>query len=252
MPAYNAAQYIEKTVKSLQSQTHRAWELIIVDDCSTDSTRDIVVGLAESDKRIRLISLEKNFGGPAGPRNVGVKNARYEVIAFLDADDIWHPQKLELQLPYICEGSFSIVCSQIKDFYDDSSIKFEHIVDRRRKAISAISLRCRNQVPNSSVLIKRELILGHPFNEAMTFRAVEDYDSWLRIVGSGAKCIKLLSPLVQYRKIAGQISGSKLDMLKKVFMVHRFSNGVSLGGAILFTFTHLVGALYQRGLLKRM
>lgn len=252
MPAYNAANYIRRTIQSLQAQTYTDWELVVVDDCSKDATREVVAGFAEEDSRIRLLSLDKNFGGPGGPRNVGIQNASYEFIAFLDADDIWHPKKLEIQVPILIDRDVGIVCSQIIDFYDESTISFQDPYAFRTKVVSSISQRLRNQVPTSSVLVKRELALAHPFNEDSSYRAVEDYDTWLRILAEGSKCIKVLSPLVHYRKVEGQISGSKFEMLKKVLMVHQTADDVGALGAYFYTLTHLLGALFIRGIKKRM
>src|SRR5690606_34933711 len=93
-PAYNAAAHIASTVQSVRNQTHQDWEMIVVDDASVDSTREVVSELSTKDSRIRLISLPRNHGAPATPRNIGIQQARGKWVAFIDADDIWHPQKL--------------------------------------------------------------------------------------------------------------------------------------------------------------
>ena len=100
MPAFNAAELIGPTLESVISQSFGDWELLVVDDCSKDSTREVVQAWADKDSRIKLITLPSNFGGPAGPRNEGVRLARGQYVAFLDSDDIWHPEKLKTQVGF--------------------------------------------------------------------------------------------------------------------------------------------------------
>ena len=95
-PAYNSAKYIAQTVYSVQNQTYSNWELIIVDDCSQDRTVEIVANLAANDTRIKLIQLAVNSGSGVA-RNTALNEASGNYIAFLDADDLWKPTKLQEQ-----------------------------------------------------------------------------------------------------------------------------------------------------------
>ena len=252
VPAYNAGSLIGLTIDSVIAQSFFNWELIVVNDCSTDNTANVVDEYAKRDSRIKLIKLEENMGAPAGPRNYGVRLAEGQFVAFLDADDIWHPEKLVTQLKLLEQLRCDLVCSSVLNFYDDTNIQFRPIKNLNCISISYVRERFRNQIPTSSVIVKTKLARQFPFNEAKSYRAVEDYDTWLRMLESGVICLKIKAPLVMYRKIQGQISGSKLQMAKKVLMVHRNrSAGPSLA-SYLYTFTHLVGAFYSRVLLKRM
>jgi len=252
MPAYNATNYIERTIRSLQEQSHTHWELIVVDDCSSDGTGDLVARIAQHDQRIKLISLEKNFGGPAGPRNVGVEHARFDLIAFLDSDDIWHPQKLEEQLKLIDLNSETFICSSMTDFENDSIIEFPEISRVSVENIGFLSQSFRAKIPTSSVLLSKRLISQFPFEESPAYKAVEDFHCWLRILESGVDCKKIKEPLLYYRRSEGQISGSKLKMMKKVFMVHKNYEGRRLLTSILFTASHILGGVYFRFLKKGM
>ncbi|MBK1885444.1 glycosyltransferase family 2 protein [Marinobacter sp. DY40_1A1] len=252
MPAYNASNYIEATISSVLKQSISDWELIVVDDCSTDDTRDKVIALAENDPRIRLIALDKNFGGPAGPRNMGVRAARSDFVAFLDSDDIWHPEKLRIQLASAGNESSVFICSSMVDFSDELSLQFAPINNVASEKISYRRQSVRAQIPTSSVLISKALLLKAPFEESAAYKAVEDYHCWLRILQSVGYCLKLKAPLLYYRKSEGQISGSKVMMMKKVLMVHREFPGRSLLTAYVFTLTHVLGGLYFRFLKKGM
>ena len=252
MPAYNASQYITATVDSVLAQSESDWELIVVDDCSTDDTRDKISDFAKSDPRIRLIALEKNFGGPAGPRNVGIREARSGLVAFLDSDDIWHPDKLKIQLGVVEDVPSAFVCSSMTDFADEGSLRFEPIARVESSQVSYWQQSVRAQIPTSSVLVSKTLLLKTPFREEPAYKAVEDYHCWLRILQLVGHCVKVKAPLLCYRKSEGQISGSKLMMMKKVLMVHREFPGRSFLTAYVYTLTHVLGGLYFRFLKKGM
>ena len=98
MPSYNTAKFISKTIESVLEQTYKNWELLIVDDCSTDNTDEIVSKY--DDDRIIYLKNKKNSGA-AVSRNKALKNAKGKWIAFLDSDDLWYPTKLEEQIKYI-------------------------------------------------------------------------------------------------------------------------------------------------------
>ncbi len=92
IPVYTGENYIKQTLDSILVQTFISFEIIVVDDCSTDCTLDIICAIASKDSRIKYIQTPKNSGGPAAPRNLGIRIARGEWISFCDADDIWHPK----------------------------------------------------------------------------------------------------------------------------------------------------------------
>ena len=102
MPAYNAEKYIRGAVASVLSQTYPSWELVIVDDCSSDDTPALLDSLAEVDKRVRVIHAREN-AGVAAARNAAIAAASGSHIAFLDSDDGWHPRKLEWQMEHMEE-----------------------------------------------------------------------------------------------------------------------------------------------------
>jgi len=251
-PAYNAEDLIGSTIQAVINQTFSEWELLIVDDCSTDSTREVVDGWVSRFDNIHLISLEKNFGGPAGPRNVGVEVARGDYVAFLDADDIWHPKKLEIQVAILDSNEADFVCSKMKDFTSEEDVEFPDIGEFGLESVSFRQQSLRARIPTSSVVVRRELLKANPFRELASYKAVEDYDCWLRILQRTPECIKISTPLLFYRRIEGQISGSKLYMMRKVFMVHRKFPGRSLIDAALLTGSHVIGGIYFRHFRKGM
>ncbi|KQV78448.1 hypothetical protein ASD15_21775 [Massilia sp. Root351] len=112
IPAYNAAACIETALRSVQRQSHRDWEVLVVDDCSRDDTRDVVRRWALADDRIRLIEQPQN-GGPAVARNAGFDAACGEWIALLDADDAWAADRLASFMPYLASGRHDLLCDRL-------------------------------------------------------------------------------------------------------------------------------------------
>lgn len=103
-PAYNCEAYIGEAIESVRAQTYADWEMVVVDDCSTDGTAGAVRAYSESDPRVRYVHLPENSGAAAA-RTLAMRLAEGEYIAFLDSDDLWLPEKLERQLAFMCEGA---------------------------------------------------------------------------------------------------------------------------------------------------
>lgn len=106
MPTYKCGRFIERSIKSVQSQVYQNWELIIVDDCSKDGTVDIVLNIAKKDKRISIYQNNSNSGA-AVSRNTALRHAKGRWIAFLDSDDLWAPDKLEKQIRFMEENDYA-------------------------------------------------------------------------------------------------------------------------------------------------
>lgn len=242
-------------MESVLNQSYREWEVILVDDRSKDDTLEIAKYYSSKDSRICVTQLEKNSGGPARPRNVGISQARGEWIAFLDSDDIWHPRKLEIQIEQMRKMRFDFSCTGLLNFKTEEDIKFNEFDMLDVHVIRAFRQRLRTAIPNSSVIMRTEIALRFPLDERIELRAVEDYHCWLRILESGVDCLRIEAPLLHYRVSDTQISSGKFSQMRKVFRVHRelpFSSHWNRFYAPLFTLTHVIGAIYDRVLRKRM
>lgn len=117
-PAYNAENFICETIQSILQQTYKDWELLIVDDCSTDNTHILAKDYAEQDARIRVLRPKKN-GGVAAARNFGLEHAKGDYIAFLDSDDLWKPEKLEKQLAFMKDKDCVLSYTDFQKFNSD-------------------------------------------------------------------------------------------------------------------------------------
>ena len=113
MPSYNCGAYVEETIRSVQAQTYSNWEIVFVDDCSTDDTIKVVSEMQKQDSRIRLFQNEKNSGA-AVSRNRALSEACGRWIAFLDSDDLWEPTKLEKQVKFMEENGYAFLIPNIR------------------------------------------------------------------------------------------------------------------------------------------
>lgn len=119
MPSYNCAKFIEESIRSVQAQTYKNWEIIFVDDCSKDDTLNVVSVIKEHDSRIRLFQNDVNSGA-AVSRNNALKEVRGRWIAFLDSDDLWEPTKLEKQIDFMMKNEYSFSYTNYQEIDEES------------------------------------------------------------------------------------------------------------------------------------
>lgn len=251
MPTFNNEAHIAQAIASVQAQTRTDWELLVVNDASTDNTATVVSQIVDLDPRVRLVNLPTNYGAPAGPRNRGVEHAHGQYIALLDADDVWHPQKLDLQFNAIAATGARMVSAGLIDFVDGTQPSFTSAQRVPLQRISFTRTLLNTKTPTSTILAERQLFEQYPFNEDLRYKAREDLDCFLHMHEDIGWSIKVLHPLLGYRKNPhAQISGNKLNMIKRhYFVLSRYErrNGKILGPtAAIFTGTHFASALYHR------
>jgi teichuronic acid biosynthesis glycosyltransferase TuaG len=257
VPCYNAKAFLRSTIESVLRQSHGAFELLVVDDRSTDGSPEIVREFAARDARVRLLEMPRNAGGPAAPRNLGVANARGRWLAFLDADDLWHPRKLELQLRALAETGAVMCSTQMVDFRDEREIVVLAPPEPPRlKHITLLQQLLKYRTPTSSIVASRELMRAHPFNEDPGYKAREDTDCFIRVHESMPFSVKIAHPMVYYRQQATQISGNKFKMVSRhlnMLRKYRFRSGRGLGPmAYVYTGTHFVASLWIRWIRKAL
>ena len=174
IPAYNAKNYIRETVESALGQTYRNYEIIVVDDGSTDGTGEIL-----KDYQDRIIYLRKDNGGPASARNMGIKKSRGELIAFLDADDVWLPDKLEKQVKFLEENPQIHLLFTAVIGYEDGRVY--PVEENRLRGSIFHQLLKGNFITTSTVMVRRECLEEELFDEDRNLISVEDYNLWLRL-----------------------------------------------------------------------
>jgi len=254
MPTYNADKFIKFTIDSVCSQNYKNWELIVVDDCSTDATCDVVKSVIKIDSRVKLISLEENCGAPARPRNIGVRNSLGDWVAFLDADDVWHPKKLMLQMQAIYKYKTDFCSSEMMNFSKNNEIEFLPCNSTKLELVTFKKQLIKHITPISSVLAKKDLFCKFPFNEEDRYRAREDVECCLRIHENIKSSVKLNCTLLFYRISDDQISKSKWRMLLKNYMVlneYRTISGKGLGWKKYYYWTTQVIFSFYYRLIKK-
>ncbi len=203
--AYNAERWIEETIRSVLRQTWRDVELIVVDDGSTDATADVVRSFGES---VRL--LQKENGGSASARNAGTRAARGQYVAFLDADDLWLPTKLERQMPLFEDEPALAWCYTDAQIFESTSGRLLHQVGDLLTLHEGDVLRplLLGNFIQLSVVARREALRAvGGFDESSLHRISEDWDLWLRMAAHyPVRCVR--EPLLQIRRHTYQKSAT--------------------------------------------
>ena len=186
--SFNSEKFLKFSINSVLSQTHQDFELIIVDDCSKDKTREIINKFQKKDKRIKAILLKKNTGTAAIPRNIGAKLAKSKYLCFLDADDIWLSDKLEKQIQNINKDtilSFT-ACTYIKKdgkkYSNNFQDYFRQFLQKKLYKTICKGLYAYNFIILSSALVKKDVFLKFLFDSSKSIVGVEDLDLWLRLL----------------------------------------------------------------------
>lgn len=219
MPAYNAARSIENAIRSVVRQTFPGWELIIIDDGSSDNTVEIVRQMSVRDNRIVLYENRNNLGVSV-TRNRGLDVATGNYIAFLDSDDIWQKDKLKRQLTLLQQTNADLCYTAYEVMRKNGTLTALYQVP---KSIHYIELLKENVIGCSTVLLKRSCLGSYRFETAFFH---EDYALWLQLLKCGCIAVGINEPLVYYRK--GGRSKNKLFAAKNRWLVMRRQEKLAL------------------------
>lgn len=213
MPAYNVGQFILDSITSVLQQTFTQWELIIIDDCSTDETVKIIEGF-KSDPRIILVKNGENLGG-AGSRNKGIKLAKGRYIAFLDSDDLWGRKKLELQLHFMEQNNYGFTFTSYSTMSEEGHKKGQIEIPTKvnfSKLLKHNYIGCLTAIYDTTVFGKIYMPL---------VRKRQDFALWLELLKSFDYAYGLNVNLGSYRIRSGSLSKSKSDAFKFYWIVLR-------------------------------
>ncbi len=213
-PLYNGEQFIESTIESVVNQTYDNWEMIIVDDVSTDNSVEIVEEIAKNDTRIKLYKSEVN-GGAAVARNKALQHAKGRMIAFLDSDDIWLPSKLEIQVKFMLENNYPISFTS----YEVMNEKLES-TGTTIKSVESIDYYgyLKNTIIGMSTSIIDKKIVGD--FEFFNIRTRQDTYLWLTLLKRGFKAYGIGNILAYYRVHSNSISSNKVKAAKRVWYMY--------------------------------
>lgn len=240
VPVHNASDYIESTIKMVEAQTYTNWELILVDDASTDDSVEKITSAIEessfSQEHFVLILKNKNEKAAAA-RNTGLDAASGRYIAFLDADDVWLPEKLERELEFMeKEGaSFVFMSYEFGDEYAKPTGKIVHVPDRLdyKHALSRTVIFTSTTLFDTRHLDKKLIYM--PLIES------EDTATWWNILKTGVIARGLDMPLIIYRRPANSLSSNKFVAIKRIWGLYRKIAHLN----VISSFVHLVGWAYR-------
>ncbi len=219
MPTYNCAKFIEETINSVLNQTYKNWELLIVDDRSTDNTEKIVNKCVEKDKRISYQILEKNQGA-AIARNTAIKEAKGKYIAFLDSDDLWTEDKLEKQIEFMQKNNCYFTYTNY-EVINEKGEKLNKVVTGPKK-IGKIGMYNYCWPGCLTVMYDREKI---GLVQIENLKKNNDYAMWLKVIKK-EKCYLLNENLAKYRIRSGSISNqSKIKLIKHHYILYKNGEG---------------------------
>ncbi len=208
MPTYNCARFIAQSVESVIAQTYPNWELIIVDDCSTDHTRSVLAPYLAKYPNIHYTCLPKN-GGPAVARSTALKQAKGDYVAFLDSDDLWHPQKLAKQLEFMQQKGVCFCCTGYAQI-DEAGRPLETIRIPPRKTHYRKMLRLACPIGNLTVVYDRRVIGDQ---QVPAIKKRNDFALWLQILHHTDACYGMPDILGKYRVRTQSVSSNKLKLL---------------------------------------
>lgn len=224
-PVYNIEKFIRETMDCVRSQTFEDWEMLLIEDGSTDKTPEVIQEYLEKtgENRIRLIRLEENVGA-ARARNLGVKEARGRYLAYVDADDLWEPQKLQHQLRFMEEkgAGFSFTGYEFADENGNGTGK----VVKVPQTINYKEALKNTTIFTSTVMFDMEQIPKEELE--MPVMKSEDTALWWKILRSGRLAYGLNENLVKYRRAGKTLSSNKLEAIRRIWNLYRKAEGMSI------------------------
>ena len=239
MPSYNTASYIQETVESVLKQTYTNWELIIVDDCSTDDTDDILATF--TDKRIRIYKNEKNSGA-AVSRNKALREANGKWIAFLDSDDLWSKDKLEKQITFMKKNGYSFSYTNYEEINTEGQKTGVKVTGPKKITKTGMFNYCW---PGCLTVMYDAEKVG--LIQIEDIKKNNDYAMWLKVCKK-ADCYLLDEYLAQYRKgRSGSISThSYTKLIKWHYKLYREAEKENVIMSIINTGRNIIFGIYKK------
>lgn len=240
MPLFNSKETLSESIESVLNQTYCCWELLIIDDHSTDGSFELAKEYSEKDQRIKVLQTEIN-SGTACARNLGTTNAKGNYITFLDSDDLWKPNKLEVQINYIKSHKYAFVYSDYDILKDGKIVR---VFSPKTTKTDYKRLLKRNDVGCLTAFYDVEKC-GKVFMPLDAPKR-EDYAAWLDLTKKGTILYKISQNLATYRINTSSLTGNKRKMIRFHYNVYRKHLGLN---AVL-SFYYLVCFMVNKKLNK--
>ena len=241
MPSYNCGKYVEESIHSVQAQTYQNWEIIFMDDCSTDNTISIVSALRDNDKRIQLYQNSSNSGA-AVTRNNALRKAKGKWIAFLDSDDLWELTKLEKQIKFMEDNSYAFSYTGYQEIDDNSKSTGIFVSGPQKVTKQGMYNFCW---PGCLTVMYDAEKIG--LLQIADIKKNNDYAMWLK-VSQKADCYLLDECLARYRRgREGSVSSHSVStMIRWHYKLFREAEGMGSLASLWHTGVNLICGLYKK------
>ena len=240
-PSWNCGKFLEETIKSIQAQTYMNWELLFQDDCSTDDTKERVMRLAAEDNRI-VYECNPQNNGAAITRNNALRRAKGKWIAFLDSDDLWHPEKLEKQVRFMVENGYHFSYTEYVEI--DETGNETGVLISGPKHVSRRGMYNFCWPGCLTVMYDREHV---GLLQIADIKKNNDYAMWLKVCQK-ADCHLLAESLAKYRRgRTGSISThGYITLIKWHYKLFREAEGMNPVASFFITCLNMVCGLYKK------
>lgn len=238
-PVYNAEEFLAETMESVLKQSYTAFEFLLIDDCSTDTSAKMIKDFAKKDARVKYIKLAENSGA-AVARNKGLEEAQGRFIAFVDSDDLWHPEKLEKQLTYMKSEDKAFTYTKYERISEQGEFLGAPAFPSR---LNYAGLLKNTAIACSTVVIDRTVI--GDFRMPLV-RKGQDTATWLQILKTHDYAYLVDEVLNQYRSRSGSLSSDKLGALKRTWNTYRNLENLPLHKASYYFVFYVLNAVKRR------
>lgn len=239
-PAFRCSYTIKDTFASVIAQSFKDWEWLIIEDCSCDGTFEIIQALAKCDERIRVFKTNQNSGA-AVARNIGICISSGKYIAFLDADDLWKPNKLAKQIEFMENNRYDFTFTDYDLLFKNGKIK-EHKI--KKQCVTFKDLLKRNYVGCLTAMYNAEKI--GKFYMPLDCKKREDHGAWLDITKKGINAYRLSEFLSLYRIGSNSVSSNKIKMIKFQYLLYKKHLHFNIFKSLWFTFVCTLKKIFNR------
>ncbi len=228
-PVFNAGRFLKETASSVFKQTYTNWEWVLVDDCSTDNSWEILTSLQKQDSRIKIFKNKENLKS-GKTRNFAIKQANGTFIAFLDSDDLWHPEKLRIQIAFMINSGYNFTHTSY-GYVDENGNTIKSTFHVNQK-VTYYDLLKRTEISCLTAVYNADEIGKFYMSE---HARKQDYALWLAILKSGTNSFGIDQELAYYRQVKGSATSKKYKLIFKHITFLKETQNFSTIKALYYT-----------------
>ena len=241
-PVYNCEKFIKKTIECVLNQIYKNWEWLLIDDCSSDNSANIILEYALKDERIKYFKLDKNSGA-AEARNKALEISKGRFIAYLDSDDLWKKEKLEKQVKFMLDNKIGFSCTDYEKIKEDGT-SLNKIIKIPKKV--NYNLYLRNTIIQTVGVMIDTKITGKELLKMPNIRRRQDAATWCQLLKNGFDCYEVPENLSYYRVVNNSLSSNKLKAVKGTWYLYRNIEKLSIIKSIICFIGYAFNAVKKR------